>query len=79
MRRSEALRKLAKHRSQLEKAAVAAIACKVGWEKGVEYFRAVAKECQSAVAATSAGLDVSVDLTGILCTDTNTAVWGSCV
>ncbi|CAB1113286.1 unnamed protein product [Ectocarpus sp. CCAP 1310/34] len=46
VRRAEALRKLAKHRSQLEKAALAATACKAGWEKGVEYFRAVVKECQ---------------------------------
>ncbi|CAN0535514.1 unnamed protein product, partial [Ectocarpus sp. 12 AP-2014] len=66
VRRTEALRKLAKHRSQLEEAALAAAARKAGWEKGVEYFRAVVKECQSAVAATSAGLDVSVDLAGIL-------------
>lgn len=69
VRRTEALRKLAKQRTQLEKAALAASACKAGWEKGVEYFRAVVKECRSAVAATSAGLDVSVDLAGvILCT-----------
>ncbi|CAN0542521.1 unnamed protein product, partial [Ectocarpus sp. 12 AP-2014] len=62
VRRAEALRKLAKHRSQLEKAALAATACKAGWEKGVEYFRAVVKECRSAVAATSAGLDESMDV-----------------
>ncbi|CAB1109141.1 unnamed protein product [Ectocarpus sp. CCAP 1310/34] len=58
--RKEALRKLAKHRSQLEKAAAASAACRSGWERGQDYFRAVIKECQSAVAATSAGLNESV-------------------
>lgn len=62
MCRREALRKLAKHRRQLEKAALASAACREGWETGVEYFHAVAKECQSAVAATSGGMEVSVDL-----------------
>ncbi|CAN0267125.1 unnamed protein product, partial [Ectocarpus sp. 4 AP-2014] len=62
VRRKEALRKLAKHRSQLEKAALASAACKEGWEKGVEYFRAVAKECESAVAATSAGIEETMDV-----------------
>ncbi|CAM9148621.1 unnamed protein product [Ectocarpus sp. 4 AP-2014] len=62
VRRKEALRKLAKHRSQLEKAALESAACKEGWEKGVEYFRAVAKECESAVAATSAGIEETMDV-----------------
>ncbi|CAB1117588.1 unnamed protein product [Ectocarpus sp. CCAP 1310/34] len=54
--RKEALRKLAKHRSQLKKAAAASAACRSGWERGQNYFRAVIKECQSAVAVTSAGM-----------------------
>ncbi|CBJ31690.1 hypothetical protein Esi_0274_0025 [Ectocarpus siliculosus] len=58
----EALRKLAKHRSQPEKASLASAACKAGWEKGLEYFRAVAKECNGAVAATSAGLEETIDV-----------------
>ncbi|CAM9273214.1 unnamed protein product, partial [Ectocarpus fasciculatus] len=55
--RKEALRKLAKH---LEKAAAASAACRSGWERGQDYFRAVIKECHTAVAATSAGLNESV-------------------
>ncbi|CAM9441094.1 unnamed protein product [Ectocarpus sp. 4 AP-2014] len=62
VRRKEAMRKLTKHRSQLEKAALASAACKEGWEKGVEYFRAVAKECESAVAATSPGIEETMDV-----------------
>ncbi|CAB1120910.1 unnamed protein product [Ectocarpus sp. CCAP 1310/34] len=58
--RKEALRKLAKHRSQLEKAAAASAACRSGWERGQDYFRAVIKECQFAVAVSSAGLNESV-------------------
>ncbi|CAN0324814.1 unnamed protein product [Ectocarpus sp. 4 AP-2014] len=61
VRRKEALRKLAKHRSQLEKAALASAACNEGWEKGVEHFRAVAKECD-AVAATFAGIEETMDV-----------------
>lgn len=72
--RKEALRKLAKHRSQLEKEALASAACTAGWEKGVEYFRAVVKECHGAVAATSAGLEVSVDPGGVSCVWMHTAV-----
>ena len=47
---SEALRKLAKHRSQLEKALVASAACKARWEHGVEFFRAIEEESKSAAS-----------------------------
>ncbi|CAB1104296.1 unnamed protein product [Ectocarpus sp. CCAP 1310/34] len=58
--RKEALRKLAKHQSQLQKEAAASAACRSGWERGQGCLRAVIKECQSAIAVTSAGLNESV-------------------
>lgn len=54
-------RKVAKARSQREKAISADAACQEDWRKGIEYFVAVVKESRGEAAIASVGMEVSVD------------------
>lgn len=52
--------KVTEARKQREKTVLAEEACKEGWRKGVEYFRAVVKERLGGAAVATAGMEVSL-------------------